>query len=169
MHDCQQRLAALDNSSPSVDSWAAAGGAVPFAEESQCGRVVEDLAARRHGAAGVGSPVAAAPKQLGEYELLERLGEGGMGAVYKARHQGLETLVAVKVLHPQRQADEVTLERFQREMIAIGKLDHPQIVRAIDAGEDQGIHYLVMEFVDGVDLCGSFSGAVRCRWPTRAR
>ncbi|MCA9155197.1 MAG: protein kinase, partial [Planctomycetales bacterium] len=150
--DCQQRLAALDDSSVSVDSWAAAGGAVPFAEESQCGRLVEDLAARRHDAAGVGSPVAAAPKQLGEYELLERLGEGGMGAVYKARHRGLETLVAVKVLHPQRQADEITLERFQREMIAIGRLDHPQIVRAIDAGEDQGIHYLVMEFVDGVDL-----------------
>ena len=75
-----------------------------------------------------------------------------MGTVYRSRHANLGTPAAVKILQPHRQADQITIERFEREMVALGQLDHPNIVRALDAGEEGGRHYLVMEFVDGCDL-----------------
>lgn len=92
------------------------------------------------------------PKQLREYKLLEKLGEGGMGTVYKAEHSKLKKTVALKILPAQRMRDAQSVERFQREMEAVGRLDHPNIVRALDAGEVEGTHFLVMEFVDGIDL-----------------
>lgn len=91
-------------------------------------------------------------KRLREYELLEKLGEGGMGAVYKARHTRLDKIVAVKMLPSQRMQDQAAVARFDREMRAVGKLDHPHIVRAFDAGEVEGTHFLVMEYVEGLDL-----------------
>ena len=87
-----------------------------------------------------------------DYRLLEKLGEGGMGAVYKALHTRLEKIVALKLLPAERMADRAALARFDREMRAVGKLDHPNIVRAMDAGEHDGTHFLVMECVDGVDV-----------------
>lgn len=90
--------------------------------------------------------------QLREYQLLEKLGEGGMGAVYKATHSRLEKIVALKVLPAQRLQNRDLVARFEREMKAVGKLDHPNIVRATDAGEVDGIHFLVMEYVPGQDL-----------------
>jgi len=90
--------------------------------------------------------------RLREYELLEKLGEGGMGAVYKARHRKLDKIVAIKVLPPQRMQDAQAVARFEREMRAVGKVEHPNIVRATDAGEADGSHFLVMEYVAGVDL-----------------
>ena len=75
-----------------------------------------------------------------------------MGTVYKARHQRLGTTSAIKLLHLSQQADERMIERFQREMVAMGRLDHPNIVRALDAGEDAGVHYPVMEYLEGADL-----------------
>ncbi|MEZ6092153.1 MAG: protein kinase, partial [Pirellulaceae bacterium] len=92
------------------------------------------------------------PKHLGQYEILEVLGRGGMGAVYRARHIKLDKVVALKVLSSERWQDSGAIERFQREMRAVGKLHHPNIVAAHDAGEADGQHYLVMEYVDGVDL-----------------
>jgi serine/threonine protein kinase len=92
------------------------------------------------------------PKHLGQYQLLEKLGEGGMGAVYRALHMRLKRPVALKVLPAQLLHDERAVARFRREMEAVGKLDHPNIVRASDAGEDAGWHFLVMELVEGVDL-----------------
>jgi serine/threonine protein kinase/CHAT domain-containing protein/tetratricopeptide (TPR) repeat protein len=89
--------------------------------------------------------------RLGQYEILGKLGQGGMGAVFKARHTELGKIVALKVL-PVQQMDEVTVGRFKNEVRAIGKLDHPNIVVAHDAGESRGVHFLVMEFVDGMDL-----------------
>jgi serine/threonine protein kinase len=89
---------------------------------------------------------------LREYQLLEELGEGGMGTVYKARHAKLKRTVALKVLPRNRTHDAQAIARFEREMEAVGKLEHPNIVRALDAGEHNGTHYLVMEFIDGVDL-----------------
>ncbi len=91
-------------------------------------------------------------KELGPYRVLAKLGQGGMGTVYKALHTRLEKVVAVKVLPADRMTDEAAVSRFEREMRSVGKLDHPNIVRATDADEDDGLHYLVMEFVDGLDL-----------------
>lgn len=92
------------------------------------------------------------PTQIGPYRIVERIGAGGMGTVYKAVHTRLDRIVALKVLPAERTQNAGAVARFEREMRAIGKLDHPHIVRATDAGEAQGLHYLVMELVDGIDL-----------------
>ncbi len=92
-----------------------------------------------------------APKTLGPYEILQKLGEGGMGAVYKARHTRLDKLVALKVLPAHLTRDVDALARFNREMKVVGKLEHPGIVRAMDAGDANGTHYLAMELVEGQD------------------
>lgn len=101
-----------------------------------------------------GSPAeeSAAPRQLRDYRLHEKLGEGGMGAVYKAVHERLEKTVALKILPAERLKDPQVVARFHREMKAVGRLDHPNIIRATDAGEELGTHYLVMDFVDGEDV-----------------
>ena len=99
---------------------------------------------------------------------MERLGRGGMGTVYKALHTNLKRIVAVKVLPAKRLAHPRAVALFQREMEAVGKFDHPNIVRAHDAGEANGQHYLVMELVDGINLsrlvrtCGPLPVAVAC-------
>ena len=105
-------------------------------------------------AAGVpdaAQPEPSLPASIREYKLLSMLGQGGMGTVYKALHTKLDKVVALKVLAANRMQDSF-VQRFEREMKAIGKLEHPNIVRAMDAGEVDGQHYLVMELVDGVDL-----------------
>lgn len=91
-------------------------------------------------------------KQLGDYELLDQIGHGGMGVVYKARQRFLNQLVAIKILPRQFLKEPQALARFLREMQMIGGLSHPNIVRAYNAGEANGLHYLVMEFVDGVNI-----------------
>ncbi len=90
--------------------------------------------------------------RLGEYELLAKLGEGGMGVVYKARQTRLKKIVALKVLPKERTADPRTVTRFEREMEAIGQLAHPNIVQAYDARDIEATTVLVMEYVDGKDL-----------------
>jgi serine/threonine protein kinase len=90
--------------------------------------------------------------QIGPYALLQKLGQGGMGTVYRAVHLKLKRPVVVKLLAPDRLRDERAVARFQREMEAIGRLDHAHVIRATDAGEAGGQHYLVMEHVEGVDL-----------------
>lgn len=90
--------------------------------------------------------------ELGQYRLIEKIGQGGMGSVYRAVHQKLKKQFAVKVLPPHRMRDPRAIARFHREMEAVGRLDHANIVRATDAGEFKGVHYLVMELVDGIDL-----------------
>src|SRR5262249_18891446 len=72
------------------------------------------------------------PGQLGQYRLLGELGHGGMGHVYKALHVKLQRVVALKVLSAERVNEPAAVARFQREMAAIGRLDHPNIVRATD-------------------------------------
>ncbi len=89
---------------------------------------------------------------LGSYVLLERLGEGGMGQVFKARNWKLGQIVAVKMIRKERLATADALRRFQREIRAAAQLDHPHIVRAIDADEVGGVHLFVMEYVEGIDL-----------------
>lgn len=92
------------------------------------------------------------PAMLRDYELVERLGQGGMGTVYRARHLKLGRMVAIKVLPSNRMQDHESIARFQREMQAVGALDHTNIVRAYDAGEVDEKHFLAMELIDGVDL-----------------
>ena len=92
------------------------------------------------------------PEMLGEYRLLEELGRGGMGRVYKALHTKLDRVVAVKVLPRGRVGDRQAIARFEREMKAVGRLAHPNIVQAYDAREIDDTPVLIMEFVDGLDL-----------------
>lgn len=89
---------------------------------------------------------------LGQYRLLSRLGQGGMGTVYKALHVELQKLVALKVLSPHLVGDRQAVARFRREMKAVGRLEHPNLVRAMDAGQAEGRHFLVMEYVEGPSL-----------------
>jgi serine/threonine protein kinase/N-acetylneuraminic acid mutarotase len=89
---------------------------------------------------------------LGPYHVLDKLGEGGMGQVFKARHVGMDRLVALKVIPREFVANHVALERFRREVRAVAKLSHPNIVTAFDVGQSGETHYLAMEYLDGIDL-----------------
>jgi CheY-like chemotaxis protein len=98
---------------------------------------------------------------IGNYEVLDRLGQGGMGTVYKARHRRMRRVVAIKVLPRTAGQSEAYIKRFQREVEAVARLSHPNIVMAHDADEAEVGHFLVMEFVNGEDL----AGAVQKRGP----
>jgi tRNA A-37 threonylcarbamoyl transferase component Bud32/tetratricopeptide (TPR) repeat protein len=87
-----------------------------------------------------------------QLEIIELLGHGGMGAVYKARQPRLNRFVALKILSPEKQSDPQFAERFEREARALASLAHPNIVTIYDFGEVQGHFYLLMEFVDGLTL-----------------
>src|SRR5262249_45526423 len=89
---------------------------------------------------------------LGQYRLLERVGEGGMGQVFKARHQSMGRIVALKVIRKDRLENEVAVKRFRREIQIVGQLAHPNIVLAFDADAVGQSHFFAMEFVDGIDL-----------------
>lgn len=90
--------------------------------------------------------------RIGNYDILDRLGAGGMGTVYKARHRRMKRIVALKVLAAAFSANQLYVKRFQREVETIASLGHPNIVMAYDADEAEAGHFLVMEFVDGRDL-----------------
>ncbi len=96
------------------------------------------------------------PEQIAPHfpqlEILECLGRGGMGVVYKARQKSLNRLVALKLLAPERVRDAKFAERFAREAQALAALSHPNIVTIHDFGQAGGFYYLLMEFVDGVNL-----------------
>ena len=131
----------------------------PFTLESGCERVValveaigRDPSFRTVGTQTIPADESAELGTIRSYRLLAKLGQGGMGSVYKALHVDLDKVVALKVLPQDRLTDEAAIARFRREMKAVGKLSHPNIVQATDAGEEDGMHYLVMELVDGIDL-----------------
>jgi formylglycine-generating enzyme required for sulfatase activity/tRNA A-37 threonylcarbamoyl transferase component Bud32 len=90
--------------------------------------------------------------RIGEYRLEQPIGEGGMGAVWRAVHTRLEKPVALKLLSRRMSNQPDAVARFAREMKAVGRLTHPNIVGAMDAGEWNGVPFLVMEFIDGIDL-----------------
>ncbi len=87
-----------------------------------------------------------------QLEILELLGHGGMGAVYKARQRGLDRLVALKILPQQISAEPTFAERFAREARALARLSHPNVVTVFDLGKSGPLYYFLMEFVDGVNL-----------------
>ncbi len=90
--------------------------------------------------------------RLGNYDVIGRIGAGGMGTVFKARHRRMKRIVALKVLSAEFCKDESFISRFEREIETIARLGHPNIVMAYDADEAELGHFLVMEFVDGQDL-----------------
>jgi serine/threonine-protein kinase len=92
-------------------------------------------------------------KILGKrYELIEKIGEGGMGLVYKAKCHLLNRYVAVKILKPELTADEEFINKFRKESQSSASLSHPNIVNIYDVGLEDGIYYIVMEYVKGKTL-----------------
>jgi serine/threonine protein kinase len=121
-----------------------------YAEESGCRLAIE--LAERIALRPEFTAQQTEPDRIGPYQVVAKLGAGGMGSVYKAVHTKLKRVVAIKILPSSRTRDAASIMRFEREMKAIGSLAHRNIVAATDAGEAGGMHYLVMEFVDGIDL-----------------
>ncbi len=89
---------------------------------------------------------------LGNYVVLDKIGQGGMGHVYKAQHRRMKRVVALKVLPSAVANSDKAVQRFQREVEAAAKLSHPHVVTAYDADQSDGVHFLVMEYVAGTDL-----------------
>jgi serine/threonine-protein kinase len=93
-----------------------------------------------------------ATSTLKDFRLLKKLGEGGMGTVYKAHQISLDRVVAVKVPFKHLVKDDAFIKRFIREARVMAKLDHPNILRCYSVGEESGWHYLAMEFIDGASM-----------------
>src|SRR5262245_48680176 len=91
-------------------------------------------------------------QSVGNYDLVEKIAEGGMGSIYRARHRETGQVVAIKVMPPHMAGNTVLLKRFEQEFRAASRLDHPNIVRALDYGDSGSTPYLVMEFVEGESL-----------------
>ncbi|QVL33703.1 serine/threonine protein kinase [Telmatocola sphagniphila] len=107
---------------------------------------------------------------LGDYFLWDLIGEGGMGEVFRARRILDRQEVAMKVISPDKMSDEIALKRFHREARLASKLNHPNVVKLIETGKDGNRHYIVMEYVDGMDLHyiieneGSLSVPIACEY-----
>src|SRR5437870_4013780 len=91
-------------------------------------------------------------QQVGSYDLVEKIAEGGMGTVYKGRHRLTGQIVAIKMVPQHMMTNTVFMKRFEQEYNAARALDHPNIVKAIDFGREAGVPYLVLEFVEGESL-----------------
>jgi len=88
------------------------------------------------------------------YEILQMLGEGGMGAVYKAKDRELNRMVALKVIRSEFAGNESILQRFKQELILARQVTHKNVIRIYDMGESDGMKFITMEYVDGEDLRG---------------
>ncbi len=130
----------------------------PDAPEGLCPTCLLQRGFATEGGAAPGQPPFVPPsfselsQLFPQLEILECLGRGGMGAVYKARQPRLDRFVALKILAPEKQNELQFAERFEREARALARLNHPNIVTVFDFGEVQGQFYLLMEFVDGLTL-----------------
>jgi serine/threonine protein kinase len=89
---------------------------------------------------------------IGNYLILDKIGQGGMGMVFKARHRKLGRVGALKILPPSFARDTASVMRFRREFEAAGRLKHLNLVAAFEADEDRGVHFLVMDYVQGINL-----------------
>src|SRR6184192_213089 len=90
--------------------------------------------------------------ELGNYRIEEFLGRGGMGVVYRAEHVHLGRRVALKLLAPELAENESFRERFVRESLVAARIDHPNVIPIYEANESDGMYYIAMRYVDGVDL-----------------
>ncbi len=186
---CQSALETLADQDDLVRALAVLDEPEQFAQEAACVCFVQHLAtesrtdcetrlsmSRAHGSglpdtlpgdrrSEAEAAVLPAGVRFGQYVLLRQIGRGGMGAVYQALHTHLERVVAVKMLGSDRMQDADAVARFEREMRAVGRLEHPQIVRAMDAGKHDDVSYLVMEYVHGPDVSAVVNGFGPLRIP----
>ena len=102
-------------------------------------------------------------RDLGPYRVIDKLGEGGMGEVYKARDTRLDRTVAIKILSQALAADPQFRDRFDREARAISQLDHPHICALYDVGEQNGTAFLVMRYLEGETLADRVARGPRRR------
>jgi serine/threonine protein kinase len=106
---------------------------------------------------------------FGRYEILDKLGEGAMGVVYRARDQSLGRVVALKMLSAELGDEEELHERFHREAEAIGQLNHPNVVSVFDLGQSEGRLYMAMELLDGDNLRAIIEKGAEISLPERVR
>lgn len=152
---CDATVDSLESQGDSViDHLRQPGPIPPEIDSPECQEAIvrAEAIALCHDTSPEASSAALVGQRLGEYDLLGKLGQGGMGAVYQARHTKLKRIVALKVLPSGRIHAPRAVVRFHREMEAIGQLDHPNIVRAYDAREIDATHFLVMEYIEGMDF-----------------
>jgi serine/threonine protein kinase len=180
--ECQSRVAELDHVSDDlVAQLRDQPPHSPFAAESELqqalARAIE--AGRQPSLSGAKADESASKEspelgRFGEYRLLERIAQGGMGTVYKALHTEMERVVALKVLPRGHVEDDQAIARFKREIRAVARLNHPHIVQAYDAREVDEGRILVMEYVEGLDLselvrrCGALRIADACELARQA-
>lgn len=127
-------------------------GLPPDAPKGLCPRCLYRLGFAEVPLAAEEPAAASQPRSFGEYELLEELGHGGMGVVYRARHKSLERMVALKLLLFGPHAPPQWAKRFQAEAMAAAALQHPNIVTLYEVGCHDGQHYIAMEYVEGQPL-----------------
>src|SRR6187399_2319152 len=96
--------------------------------------------------------------RVGNYDILAELGRGGMGVVYKARQDGLDRVVALKMVLVGAHASDMDVRRFLIEARSVARLQHPNIVQVFDIGEDKGLPYFTLEYVDGPSLAVHMAG-----------
>ena len=160
---CEQTVLDLERGGDAVLTGLRSAVTTQYSQEPDCHQTIERLkqaidnidaasAAIFEDAAGTISATDLKPGMLfGPYRIEGILGQGGMGAVYTAIHTRLSRVVAIKLVAPHSR-DSQRIARFNREMQAVAAIDHPAIVRAYDGGENDGLDYLVMEYVAGLDL-----------------
>ena len=151
---CRDQLTRLEREGHWLRDVIHATSSDAFSQEPELQRLLAGSAAMMAAAQPVrrSSPDRTLPgKNLGPYRLVSKLGEGGMGAVFEAVHDKLRRTVAIKVLPSHALRDATAVARFEQEMVAIGSLDSPHIVRAHDAGQVGDEHFLVMEYVAGLN------------------
>src|ERR1039458_9358096 len=130
----------------------------PDVSEGLCPACLLQRGIATEGGAPPGTPPFVPPtipdlaKLFPQLEILELIGKGGMGAVYKARQPALDRFVALKILPPQASGDSGFADRFTREARALARLSHPNIVAVHEFGQAGGLHYFIMEYVEGLNL-----------------
>lgn len=121
--------------------------------DSPASKPAENAAAAPRVAAAVDSPGAdLTGRTLGDFQILRKLGAGGMGQVYLARQLSLKRQVALKLLRKDLVGNATAMERFKAEAVAVARLNHPNIVQVYGAGESDGLHYMALEYVEGRNL-----------------